>query len=513
MAPSQDEVFAFLMRPAAWPEAPERVETIDTHGARVFLAGGTVLKVKRAVRLPYLDFSTLDARRHFCERELALNGGAASGIYRDVVAITREPSGALAIAGQGTPVEYAVRMNRFSQDDLAINAVRRGAFSREMAEDLADGIYRYHAGAPIAAATAENIADVCGNVQRSLRAHLAQAPELSDRLDALFQSHLKGELRARRAAAGCVRRCHGDLHLGNIVLWQGRPVLFDALEFDEGLATIDTLYDLAFVIMDLDRHGARDLANAALNRYLWRSRAGLDVEGLALLPLYLGLRAAIRAMVTFDRILSEPANTNALRAEALAMTGLAVRDLSGGPACVIATGGLSGTGKTTVSRALAPLLGAVPGALHLRSDMERKALEGVEPLERLPASSYTRASSAGVYARLFERARIAVAAGHAVVLDAVFAHADERAAAEDIARAAGVPFFGIWLEGPPEMLKSRVGARSRDASDATPEVVTRQLSYDVGDITWARLDTSGGAAATITAARALLHNARLFDER
>ncbi len=449
MSAVQEQVFAFLEQPQSWPSAPARVETIETHGAKVFIAGYEVLKVKLAVRLPYLDFSTLEARKHYCEREIALNSAGAPGLYRGVIAITREDDCSLAIGGEGMPVEWAVHMSRFSQDDLLLHVVERGAFTREMAEELADAIYRQHAAAPAAAFSPDNakalesLDRVAVKVVRSLEVHCRGVFGLADALSIELSSALGSLMRTKRALSGRIRRCHGDLHLGNIVLWQGKPIPFDALEFDEDLATIDTLYDLAFLLMDLDRHGARDMANAVLNRYLWRSRELIDLDGLALMPGYLGLRAAIRAMVTFDRIATDGAHADALRDEAMAILDDAFRYLAGQrnqdntPAPqLVAVGGLSGTGKTTLARKLAPSIGPAPGALHLRSDMERKALAGVEPLYRLPPEAYTKASSDAVYACMFERARHALAAGHSVVLDAVFAHEDERAQAEDLARSA-----------------------------------------------------------------------------
>lgn len=504
MSGGQDEVFAFLASPAAWPGAPAHVDTIETHGARVFLAGSEVLKVKRAVKLPYLDFSTLAARRQYCEREITLNGGAASGIYRDVVAITRGADGHLAINGTGTPVEYAVRMARFDQDQLLSNVVARGALSQRLCDDLADAVFRYHRAAPAADASAERIAEVAANVLHGLHRHGAGSlgPVLSS-FERSAADHVArtAALRSGRARKGHVRRCHGDLHLGNLVVWQGRPVLFDALEFDEALATTDTLYDLAFLLMDLDRSGARRQANAVLNRYLWRTGDVSDLEGLALLPLFMALRAAIRAMVALDRAALAGSASRQARSHAVETLQLAVRDLSPPPPRLIAVGGLSGTGKTTLARALAPSIGAAPGALHVRSDLERKALAGVEPEQRLPACAYTKESSAAVYARLLERVAAALSAGHAVVADAVFASPAERADAEDIARRAGVPFQGFWLEGGVETMKQRVAARSGDASDATPAVVEAQLDYRLGDIAWTRIDAGQSADATLSAVR------------
>ncbi len=505
MADSQSEVFAFLSDPRNWPGDPERVEVIDTHGARVFLAGDLVLKVKRAVRLPYLDFSTLDLRKRYCEHELQINRAGAGSLYRDVIAITRQADGSLAIDGRGTPVEWAVRMNRFGQDDLLKSIAARNALTLELCDHLADAIARYHAAAAIAGPGAERIDEVAGGVLSSLAR--AAVPELREPLSAVEAGLAAAltktrALRAQRAASGHVRRCHGDLHLANIVMWQGQPVLFDALEFDEALATIDTMYDLAFLLMDMERQNARAHANAILNRYLWRTRGMSDVRALALLPLFMALRAAVRALVALDRMAAMHDRAASLRASARETLDFAADLLHPPAARLIVVSGLSGTGKTTLAKSIAPFVGPAPGALHLRSDMERKALANVEPTERLDPSFYTRNSAHAVYGRILQRAEAALRAGHAVIIDAVMARPEERDDAERLAQRVGVVFAGLWLEGDEEILKRRVAQRTRDASDATPEIVERQLGYQIGPMHWPRLDAAHTPQQT-------LHDARL----
>ncbi|MEQ1718761.1 MAG: AAA family ATPase [Hyphomicrobium sp.] len=501
----QSEVVAFLKSPASWPSRPASVDVIETHGAMVFLAGTEVLKVKRAVKLPYLDFSTLGARRHFCQREIEINGGAASGLYRGCVPMTREASGRLAIGGAGDPVEWAVHMHRFEQDRLFCNIVRHGGVPIPLAEALADAVFKYHCAAPVAAddRTAETAEGVLTSLSRFASGPASQAIRP---LRALVETQLSrsASVRSARASSGRIRRCHGDLHLANIVVWHDVPVLFDALEFDEDLATIDTLYDLAFLIMDLARHDAALAANTVLNRYLWRSKDLLDIEGLAALPLYLGLRAAIRALVAFDRAEACAGEGESIYAHAIKTLELARKNLSPPGGRLVAVGGLSGTGKTTLARALAPCIGATPGALLLRTDLERKALAGLEPAERLPPPAYTREASRAVYERITARAEAALRSGHSVILDAVFADPSERSDAEMLASRLGVPFAGLWLEGRPEALKTRVAERRNDASDATPEIVDQQLRYDTGAITWHRIDASGSVEQTLTQAALVL---------
>jgi predicted kinase len=292
-----------------------------------------------------------------------------------------------------------------------------------------------------------------------------------------------------RAAEGRVRRCHGDLHLGNLCLWQGRPTLFDALEFDEALATIDTGYDLAFLLMDLDHRAGRAAANRVMNRVLALSG---DAGMPAPLPLWLSLRAMVRAHVEATR-----------GRDGLSYLHAAVEYLRPVPARIVAVGGLQGTGKSRLARALAPGLGAAPGALVLRSDEIRKRRHGVRPEQRLPEAAYAEAESLAVHAELFAAAEAAARAGHSVLADAAFLDPAHRAGIAAAAVRAGVPFCGIWLEAPVDILRARIAARRGDASDATEAVLARAAAVDPGPITWARLDAAEdplpAARARITA--------------
>jgi hypothetical protein len=500
----QAEIVAFL---SAWAGAGRR---FTTHGAHVFVAGGEAIKIKRAVRHPYLDFSTLELRRRACERELEVNRANAPQIYLGVTAITREADGRLAIGGAGAPIEWAVRMRAFDQADLLGARAARAELEPATANAVAAAVYAAHARAP-AAQTVDSpgrLAAVAAQLRAGFAAHAAIFAQ-SDRQ--AFEQRVGTQLSrarpslTRRAAAGCVRRVHGDLHLDNIVLWQGRPVLFDAIEFDEALATIDMLYDLAFLLMDLERRGRRSSASRVLNRYLWCARSDLDLEGLAALPLLLGLRAGVRALVAADRLRLAGGDVDRREhGEAVACLQAALGFLDPAPARIVAVGGLSGTGKSTLGAALAPDVGPSPGAVHLRSDLERKAMLGVEETHRLGPEAYTAEVNARVYGELLRKARLVAAAGHGVVVDAVYARAGERAALEAMAAEVGVRFQGLWLTAPREVLLARVGARVGDASDATPDVVERQLAGDAGPMSWTRVDAGGGEAETLAGARQAL---------
>ena len=502
---AQSEVLAFLAQPQAWPGTPPSVDVIETHGAVVFMAGDNVLKIKRAVKLPYFDFSTLERRRQFAHRELEINTVSAPEIYLGLVAITRQDDGKLAIGGTGTPIEWAVHMRRFGQDQLLSHIVEKTSLSSDLAAALADAIVKSHHTAQPSISRSDTLDTVAVQVVSTLSS--TAEPRLAvpcAEFSAALQAALiaSASIRSIRAQSGFIRRCHGDLHLANLVMWNGAPVLFDAIEFDEQLATIDTLYDLAFLLMDLQRHGARQSANIVLNRYLWKTGEALDLDGLAALPLFQGLRAGIRAMVTLDRARLKPAQRDALIARALETLELGTTLATPKPRQLIVIGGLSGTGKTTLAGQIAPRFGSAPGALHLRTDLERKWLAGVSEFEHLPQSAYTQDASDAVFVRVMDRARLALTAGHSVIVDGVFARPGERQAVEDLARATSASFNGLWLEAAPDVMKSRVTQRTNDASDATAAIVEMQLQMDTGTPTWPRLDSS---ASPVNVFRAALH--------
>lgn len=475
----QEETLAFLSRQA------ERV--ISTHISHVFLGGGTAYKIKRAVRFPYLDYTSLAARKIFCERELALNRRTAPGLYRRVRTLTRAADGGLEWDGAGAPVEYVLEMSRFPDEALLGAAAARGPVDRGVLRDLADTIAGFHAKAETATgAGLEKVIE--GNAERlSAACPPLDAAVVAELNAASRAAHARlAPLLARRAAAGRVRRCHGDLHLDNIVLLEGRPVLFDCIEFSDEFACIDVLYDLAFLLMDLLRR--EDAGGAALvaNRYMDVSG---DEDGLAALPLFISARAAIRAHVCAAQ---------GKAAVAGAYLALAARALRPASPRLVAVGGFSGSGKSTLAARLAPRFSPPPGARVLRSDVLRKRLAGVTPETRLPARAYTPAGSARVYAELLRLGEAGLRAGFTIILDAAFLRAAERGPAIALAARLGLPFDGFWLDAPDEVLAARLAARRRDASDAGVEVLRAQRDFAEPPATWppgeAALELFPGAA-------------------
>ncbi|MDQ8730090.1 AAA family ATPase [Bradyrhizobium sp. LHD-71] len=504
----QDEIEAFLGRTL---NADAQAKRIETHSAVVFLSGDRALKIKRAIKLPFLDFSTLEQRKAACEAELAVNKPFAPTIYRRVIPITREGDGTLKIDGAGQPVEWALDMARFDETATLDRFAERDAIDAAMATAVADAIANSHAKAAVSRTSAwvESIPAIIQQNADAFRTISAFAPAESDRLERLSRSaYVKlSALLARRNTEGFVRRCHGDLHLANVVLIDGKPVLFDAIEFDENLATIDVMHDLAFTLMDLIRYGCDDAANTVLNRYL-EDTAPDNLEALALLPLFVSLRAAVRANIFLYRSAQQGSDQSALDLARSYFT-LAQSALVPPPACVIAIGGLSGTGKTAAARLLAPLIGALPGAVVLRSDVLRKRMLGANELDRLPPSAYEPSVTAQVYAHLVAEAGRIARQGHSVIVDAVFAKEDERSAIEAVSTQAAADFVGIFLTADLEVRLQRIRRRSSDASDATAAVAEAQERYDLASVGWTSVDAGGTPQSTADLCAALLPSTSL----
>jgi aminoglycoside phosphotransferase family enzyme/predicted kinase len=501
---AQSDVFALLGNPDTYGGG--EVKRIDTHAAAVFLTETRAYKVKRAVRFPFLDYSTSEKRKAACEAELAVNQAFAPQLYRRVVPITREPDGRLALDGAGVPIEWALEMQRFDETATFDRLAARHELDLAIANELARVVAAFHAKAPLANAEPwiKRLADYVEQNREELGAYPElfgprEVEALSQASDAALRQH--DSLLRRRGRAGLVRRGHGDLHLGNIVLIGGKPVAFDAIEFDPLMATGDLLYDLAFVLMDLIDRGSDCAANVVLNRYLAETHRIEDLDGLAALPLFLSLRAAIRAKVTAAKRDVDGADRRAATQAAQGYFRLAARLVTPPPPVLVAVGGLSGSGKSALARALAPSLPPPPGAVVLRSDVERKAMFGVAETERLPAAAYSEDAAKRVYAALADKARRVIGAGHTAIVDAVFARADERAQIAAVAQTSHVPFRGLFLTADLEIRIARVTARMHDASDANATVARQQESYALGAMAWTEIDASGDLGQTLRAAQ------------
>jgi uncharacterized protein len=481
---------------------------IDTHCSVVFLGADRVLKIKRAIRLPFLDYSTLAKRKRACDEELRVNAANAPELYRRVVAITRGDDDAFEIGGTGVPVEWAVEMARFDEEQTLDHIAAAGTIDPVLAATTADTILRSHNRAPRADGRGW-IASIPGIIDRNT-ARFQTVRGLDgaaiDRLAVASHNQLARlqSLLGRRAVQGFVRRCHGDLHLANIALVDGRPLLFDAIEFDPVISTTDILYDLGFALMDLVHFGQKAAANALFNRYL-AGASEENLDGLGLLPLFLSMRAAIRAHVLFTK--SEQASGNeAVWQEAKRYFDLAGRLVTPKLPLLVAIGGLSGTGKSVLARGLAGLVEPAPGAVIIRSDVVRKRLFGANETTPLPEAAYRAETTERVYDTLSQTARRILAQGCSVVLDAAFLQESERKELAKFAREKGTHFVGLFLTADLQARLARIERRTNDASDATRDIALKQEDFSVGAVDWHMIDAGGTPDDTLRRVGVVMFN-------
>ena len=505
---AQNAVFHLLGDPATYgfAAAHREVRRYQTHAAVVFLAGDRALKVKRAVRYPFLDFSSLEKRKAACEAELEVNRKFAPQLYRRVVPITRERDDTLALDGAGEPVEWAVEMARFDENKTLDRLVERGELNVSLIAKLAVAVAAMHERADVVTPSPWIAA-----LERSIRNNTSIFRQHRDLFPDRAVSDLERQLLSalarlqplliKRGEQGLIRRGHGDLHLRNIAVLNGEPVAFDALEFDPVIASGDLLYDLAFLLMDLVACDCETAANQLLNGYFSAVRRTADCDGIAALPFFMSLRAAIRAMTTASRLdvtLKRDAQS------AKRYFDLAISLLAPAKPIILGIGGLSGTGKSLLAQSLAPSVAPVPGALVFRSDVERKALYGVAENEHLPPAAYRPEVSQNVYRIVIDKAARVARAGHSAIVDAVFANIEERAGLAIAATVARVEFRGLFLVADLATRLQRVAARKPDASDADIEVARKQEEYVTGDVTWKLVDATGPPAQTLVNARAAM---------
>lgn len=473
-------VEAWLRAGAGGAAACQKV--IETSISWVFLYEDRALKLKKPVNFGFVDFTTADLRGWASKRELAFNRTAAPNVYRSVHAIAVDYDGTLAFGGVGEVLDWALEMRRFGDNALLLNRLPADG---DLGEALGREIARLHLAAPKgpAGGGGAGLAYVIASNADQLRACARDlGPDAVERLITAADAAMATawpQLDARLDAGLC-RACHGDLHTANIIVEAGAPTLFDCIEFNDRLREIDVQYDLAFLLMDLTFRGSAEAANRALNGWLdtaARQMGHPTFEGLSLLPLQQSTRAAVRAHVCARE---------GKAAEGRAYLDAAIGYLDPQPARLLAVGGLSGSGKTTQARRLAPHLGAAPGAVVLRTDEIRKRLWGTDTLDRLGQDAYAPGANAKVYAELRRLAQVCLKAGRAVIADAAFLDLNERQAIEATAATCGVPFEGLWLDAPPEVLAQRISERHGDASDADLSVLSSQLERDVGAIGWRR---------------------------
>lgn len=489
----------FLLDPRNHGGSVSHVQHIETHISEVFLVGDAAYKVKKEIRLPFLDFSTLAARRDMCEREVALNRRYAPVLYDRVIAIGLA-EGRFNLTGQGEIIEYAVKMRRFVEDDLWSRQIVSGVLSEDAVVALVRRIAAFHRAAEPRPAWGDFDtirALIKRNVDEIPREHRHRAfAGLAQLIEAELVRH-RALITKRRATH--VKAIHGDLHLRNVAFFRGEPLPFDGIEFSEELGSGDVWSDLGFLNMDLAAHRRHDLATCAVNTYLEEND---DFEGVPLLALYTAHRALVRAKVHLLSGLDDDDTDAVDRYLDTASDALTRRSLH-----IIAVAGLSGSGKTTLARALAKRL----GALVLRTDVIRKHILGLRPLDVAPESGYTPAISEQVYRGLLDRAHLAAPRGGIIILDGVHRDERERAASEALARALNARFTGLWCVVPKEIALKRVESRSNDASNAHRGVIERQYSAPPSDVRWPKLDTARELPTPLENALRLVREYRCLD--
>ena len=497
----QQEAFDFLNH-LAQRNGGERV---DTHISAVFLWQDKAYKMKRAVKFSFLDFSSLEKRKIFCTTEIDINKKISPLLYHGLAALTREADGSLQIDGKGQPVEWLVAMQRFDKQQT----FDKLPLTKDLCQQLAIQIAQFHSSAEIIP-DINGVSTIKNTIDNNLLAFRALDENIVDnkQIDFLiteqnyYLNNIQDTLKLR-SDNGYIRSCHGDLHLRNICLFNDKPTMFDAIEFDSNLSNIDVLYDLAFVLMDLDCRLHSNLGNILLNHYLAFRE---DWQNLNILPLFLSLRASIRSHVEGACVASFDAPEAKATACQKARNYLekAISYLNPNIPRLVAIGGFSGAGKSKLGQGIAPDLGLYPGAIVLRTDILRKQIMGVPPLNKLPPEAYNLEMNSKTYARLYELTAHLLGQGISVIADAVFARPEERKMIETIARDLKIPFQGFWLQAHPEIMAARIKSRINNPSDATVEVLEQQLGYKIDQMNWPIIDSSGPKGETLKKAREII---------
>ncbi|WP_317619386.1 AAA family ATPase [Laspinema olomoucense] len=473
------QAIAQMMQGDFYPHPVQQpVILMQTHASFLLLTGDYVYKVKKAVNFGFLDYSTLEKRHHFCCEELRLNRQIAPQMYLEVVAVTKTDSG-LELKGEGEPVEYALKMRQFPQEALLIHQFEQGHLTQQQMEQLGKVVAEFHRQTPTSdyiksfGEVAKIREAIDNNYQQSqpyidgpqTRQQFEETKAYSDRFFAERSAQFE-----KRMQTDKIRECHGDLHLKNIARWDEQILLFDRIEFNEAFRFVDVMYDIGFVVMDMEARGRQDLANGFLNTYLEQT---CDWQGLQVLGLYLSRQAYVRAKVTSlmldDANIAEDEKEGAWRTAADYYQ-LAWRYTQPKQGRLILMSGLSGSGKSTIASQLA----RTTGAIHIRSDAVRKHLAGIPLQSKGSEEIYSPEMTAQTYGRLLELGIMVASEGRTVILDAKYDRQELRQPAIAAATDSGLPVLILYCTAPIAVLRDRLNQRQGDIADATAELLDSQ---------------------------------------
>lgn len=512
---NQEEIINALLNPRIYPTSwhVKEVTVRQSHIALLFLAGDYVFKLKRALLLPELDFSTPQKRRIACVHEMRRSTIYAPHLVVSVRSVRKLPSGRICIGGKaGTEIDTLLVMRRLKEDEMLTTHVAQGKLDRFEVMDLAEQLADLHNKAKLFR-TKWGMDDIRKVILENESVLSCFPPTIFNRkkLKQLTQNSLSvlshnERLIALRQKSGHIRKCHGDLLLSNIARHENKYLFFSPIEYNDSWDCIDTLYDLSYLLMDFEMRGIRRLSNMLFNHYLAYTN---DMTGYPLLPLYQSMRAAIRAGICAKKsaLLKGKDKENALK-QAQQYFLLAYHFLSGSRPILIACGGLSGSGKSRIAREIGGKLNPAPGAVILRDDIVKKQMSGCALDEHPDHIPDTPAYEKVVYDVLRQQTRTALSAGSCVIVDALFYNPNEREAIENLARELNIPFIGIWVDAPLDVRTERVMSRKRNPSDVRDRSeLERQLRLETGTVTWHQINSDQAREDTINAALDILKKA------
>ncbi len=509
---SQKEIIEALKNPKLYPAKWNVKEVLveQSHIAILFLAGDYVFKLKRAVLMTDVDLSTPQKRRLSCVQEMKRSTVYAPNLVLGVRSVRKLKNGRICIGGKaGEEVDTIIVMHRFQKNEILGNILPDESFSRFEAMDLAEQLSELHSKAKTFRSKwgSQTVQNIILDTERVLGCF---CPYIFDRkkLDALMKNMLKNvfihsRLIDLRSKSGHVKKCHGELLLSNIAKKEGRYLFFSPIEYNDRSESIDTLYDLAYLLMDFEMRGMRKLANILFNHYLAYMN---DVEGYPLLPLYQSMRAMSRSAVCAKKTL---VLTGVERKEAVKRArryfDYACEFMTNYPPVLIACGGLSGSGKSRVAREIGGFFNPAPGAVILRDDIVKKQINGCPIDQHFDKAFDTPVIEKVVYDVLRQEARKSLLSGCTVIVDALFYDETERIKIENLAKELNVPFVSLWMDAPFDVRLERVQSRKRNPSDVrTEEDLEKQLTLETGRVTWPKIITDKSREETLATALNLL---------